>query len=925
MQPSKSSLQQMTQLFSPDGATPAYRQVICHKQHGSTDCGIFAIAYAIDILNSQEPHKYIYDQSKMRQHLINCFISQQMTQFPKYNLTEEKRIVIKPISQNQEETWNSSLRRSKRIQQQKSQNFNLTLSNRFEISLSSENSKTAINTPSKQITSINASHQITPVIHNISSIKLNQNEIKLLEKGLNFCPSSYEVNKEEVMDDLYNFCRNLRLKEYFYNNNENETINEIENTTHDRCTMKSSLKNPYFNPPINSSSNLEKYIASIKTDVTKSLSQEPNRNKSNLSLEERNALQSLRNQKDITIKRADKGGKIVLLDTEQYIKDCKKQLQNETFYQVLEHDPTQNICQEIKHELNEMITNEQINRKEYKFLSKNLEQPRTPIFYGLPKIHKTFFTSPPLRPIISGFNSCTANLSKYLDSFLKFQARKCESYIRDTKDFLIKINNISNLPKDCTLITMDVSSLYTNIDHLEGAEACYEALEKRKNKTVPSILLKKLILIVLKSNVFRFGETLFKQIMGTAMGTPMAPNYANLFLDKFEREMLQTYHSKTGEKPLVWYRYIDDIFCIWNHGDKSLQKFISFCQEYSEMKNMKSNIKFECNISKENVNFLDVSISIKDNKLNTTVYNKPTDAHLYLNPQSCHPNHVIKNIPKGQFIRIKRICSSNEEFVKHSNILRQHFINRGFSIKTVSNALNQVNKIDRKELLKNSQKETKDSQTTFVLTWHPKLKPISSIIKKNYNIISNDPKLSTIFPDKPTVAYRRRKNLGNILTKTDIIQPQMKESQHSCECKICKTITRTNMIKNDKKNISLKLKPTNASCKSTGVVYVAKCKKHNLLYVGQTGKKLSKRFSDHRYDTKNRPENNELAYHFSKPHHNFDNDLQLFIVEQNVFDPDHRLRLEDKWICRLQSRQPNGLNTELGNYAKELYRCYSEI
>ena len=52
-----------------------------------------------------------------------------------------------------------------------------------------------------------------------------------------------------------------------------------------------------------------------------------------------------------------KGGKIVLLDTEQYIKDCKKQLQNETFYQVLEHDPTKNICQEIRIELNEMITN----------------------------------------------------------------------------------------------------------------------------------------------------------------------------------------------------------------------------------------------------------------------------------------------------------------------------------------------------------------------------------------------------------------------------------------------------------------------------------------------------------------------------------------------------------------------------------------
>ena len=187
----------------------------------------------------------------------------------------------------------------------------------------------------------------------------------------------------------------------------------------------------------------------------------------------------------------------------------------------------------------------------------------------------------PLRPIVSGFNSCTARLSEYLDTFLKFQAKKGKSYLQDTKDFLMKLNDIKSLPENSILVTMDVASLYTNIDHEEGAEACYQAMENRKNAKIPSSLLKKLILLVLKSNVFRFNKQLYKQIKGTAMGTPMAVNYANLFLDKLETEMLREYEKKTKLRPLIWMRYIDDIFFIWTNGEDTLTDFIKFCDNYS--------------------------------------------------------------------------------------------------------------------------------------------------------------------------------------------------------------------------------------------------------------------------------------------------------------------------------------------------------
>ena len=83
-------------------------------------------------------------------------------------------------------------------------------------------------------------------------------------------------------------------------------------------------------------------------------------------------------------------------------------------------------------------------------------------------------------------------------------------------------------------------------------------------------------------------------------------------------------------------RYIDDIFFIWHDDKKSLKDFIKFCDEYSHSKKMKSNIRFDSNISKESVNFLDVKVRIYGKNIKTSVYSKPTDAHCTL-----IRNHVI--------------------------------------------------------------------------------------------------------------------------------------------------------------------------------------------------------------------------------------------------------------------------------------------
>ena len=155
---------------------------------------------------------------------------------------------------------------------------------------------------------------------------------------------------------------------------------------------------------------------------------------------------------------------------------------------------------------------------------------------------------------------------------------------------------------------MDVVSLYPNIDQEEGAAACEKVLEERRKKSIPSAIIKSLILLVLRSHTMNFCGRFFHQLKGTAMGTSMAVNFANCFMSVFETQMLQEYTATTGCKPVMWLRYIDDVFFIWRGTKSSLDHFIKFCDSYSTVNGMASNIRFTSSYSTQSVNFLDVTI-----------------------------------------------------------------------------------------------------------------------------------------------------------------------------------------------------------------------------------------------------------------------------------------------------------------------------
>jgi len=131
-------------------------------------------------------------------------------------------------------------------------------------------------------------------------------------------------------------------------------------------------------------------------------------------------------------------------------------------------------------------------------------------------------------------------------------------------------------------------------------------------------------------------------------------------------------------------------------------------------------------------------------------------------------------------------------------------------------------------------------------------------------------------------------------------------------------------IVNKNNGASMKIKP-GANCKTTGIIYAVNCKKCHQIYVGHTGNSMSIRWSKHKYDIKHSPTQNELATHCHE-NHDLEKDLEVYILDHGIPLFAERERLEDRYICQLQTHQSNkgGMNTDVHAYAKEVYKLWSE-
>ena len=125
-------------------------------------------------------------------------------------------------------------------------------------------------------------------------------------------------------------------------------------------------------------------------------------------------------------------------------------------------------------------------------------------------------------------------------------------------------------PTQCIPVTADVTALYPNIPLKEGMEKFKEVLDNpklRPNPELPTTFLMTLLSFVLFFNVFIFNGQHFQQLIGTAMGTRVAPTFACIFMGWLETMILATWMCTQTH---IWRRYVDDIFFLWYGTEEEL-------------------------------------------------------------------------------------------------------------------------------------------------------------------------------------------------------------------------------------------------------------------------------------------------------------------------------------------------------------------
>ena len=234
---------------------------------------------------------------------------------------------------------------------------------------------------------------------------------------------------------------------------------------------------------------------------------------------------------------------------------------------------------------------------------------------------------------------------------------------------------------------------------------------------------------------------------------------------------------------------------IWTEGPEKLKIFVDY------LNNLHSTIKFTCSHSPTNI-LLDVMVSIKDGFIEADLYTKPTDKHQYLLISSCHPQHTKRSIPYSLALRLRRICS-----------------------------------------------------IPFVITYNPALPNIARIIHQHSNVLYSSDPCRNVFKTLPLVAYRRCKNISDILVRAQLTEtPDSSNSRATpgsfrCNSRNCTTCPYIEHGRNHytfhSTGETYHIK-SHITCTTFNVIYMIQCRLCNLQYIGETKRRLKDRFNEHR-------------------------------------------------------------------------------
>lgn len=329
----------------------------------------------------------------------------------------------------------------------------------------------------------------------------------------------------------------------------------------------------------------------------------------------------IRTNPDVIFTNADKGNVTVALDRIDYVEKMTILLSDRNTYVIVNKDPTRKLIAHLHDRLMGWKKGEIISDHTYRML--NCTDGVLPRAYGLPKIHKP---GCPLRVIVSSVNTPLFGLATFLHEIIYSSIPAAKSQIINSFQLVRELKG-RYVGDEFKLISIDVVSLFTNVPldlTMDSITRRWHYIESKC--TIPRDDFLWAVHFVLSSTYFLFNDICYQQTYGTPIGSPLSPVIADITLQDIEERAIETLSISLP----FYYRYVDDIV---------LAVPSSFFNEVLHIFNaFHPRLQFMMEEGIDNrLNFLDVTLILKNNFINFDWYHKPTFSARYLHFESRHP------------------------------------------------------------------------------------------------------------------------------------------------------------------------------------------------------------------------------------------------------------------------------------------------
>ena len=329
-------------------------------------------------------------------------------------------------------------------------------------------------------------------------------------------------------------------------------------------------------------------------------------------------------------------------------------------------------------------------------------------------------------------------------------------------------------------------------------------------------------------------------------------------------------------------------------------------------------IKFTVRFDHQKLEFLDVLVYKDKGTLQTTVFSKETDGHMYLLPSSAHFHSVSRNIPYNVALRLRCICSTQEQFDNKCEEYKGYLLARGYNRVHLHKQFSRAKRVPRESTLIKKMINSSDNKVIFNLDYHPALRNVGAIFRQYLPILFKSTAMEQAFNSNGAsimMGYRRHKNLKEILSpaaypKTNNSKPPPNAGCNKCtsKCYVCRNfLIESSTITSVTTGLSYKIKDA-LSCKDDWVIYCATCVKCQKQDVGSTFTDFYTRWSNHKSRINKSWKTCTLVKHFIEKQCGLHN-LKVTLVEKVKVKTEKYLeKREGHWQRQLFTMHPHGLN-----------------